>query len=64
MPYAANSDLPSSVKDNLPAHAQSIYRETFNSALTEYHSEATAARVAWAAVSHSYKKRNGKWVKR
>lgn len=64
MPYASNSALPPSVKGNLPEHAQSIYREAFNSAFTESHSESRAARVAWAAVSHSYKKRSGKWVKR
>lgn len=65
MPYTSNSELPSSVRNNLPEHAKTIYREAFNSAYAEYgHNDARAARVAWAAVSHSYKKREGKWVKR
>lgn len=65
MPYPSNRELPSSVRDNLPEHAQSIYREAFNSAYEEYgHNDTRAARVAWAAVSHQYKKRNGEWVAR
>jgi cation transport regulator len=28
--YKTNSDLPDSVTDNLPKHAQDIYREAFN----------------------------------
>lgn len=27
MPYRTDAELPDSVKDNLPAHAQDIYRE-------------------------------------
>lgn len=65
MPYDKRSDLPESVKDNLPAHAQDIYKEAFNSAWDEYdHEEARAHRVAWAAVKHQYHKNDsGKWVK-
>ena len=34
-------------------------------AYDEYgHSDARASKVAWSAVSHSYKKRDGKWVKK
>lgn len=64
MPYSSNAALPARVKDNLPEHAQSIYREASNSALAEGNTEASAARIGWAAVSRSYKKREGKWVKR
>jgi len=32
MPYARLSDLPDSVRDNLPLHAQEIYRAAFNNA--------------------------------
>lgn len=65
MPYTSNDALPSSVRGNLPMHAQAIYREAFNSAYAEYgRNDARASRVAWAAVSHSYKKRGGKWVRR
>lgn len=47
MPYDKRSDLPDSVKDNLPAHAADIYKEAFNSAWDEYdHDEARAHRVA------------------
>jgi cation transport regulator len=65
MPYQTKTDLPDSVKDNLPAHAQDIYKEAFNSAWDEYHhDEARAHRVAWGAVERSYHKNDdGKWVK-
>jgi len=64
MPYPTNAALPSSVKDNLPEHAQSIYREAFNSGLEQTHSETRAAKIGWAAVTRSYKKRGGRWVAR
>ena len=32
MPYDRNADLPKSVRDNLPSHAQTIYRAAFNDA--------------------------------
>jgi cation transport regulator len=65
MPYKTESDLPDSVKDNLPSHAQEIYKKAFNSAWDEYgHDEARAHRVAWGAVEKSYHKNSdGKWVK-
>lgn len=64
MPYDKNSDLPDSVKDNLPSHAQDIFREAFNSASDEYKQEDTAFKVAWAAVKHEYHKDedSGRWV--
>lgn len=72
MPYKELSDLPESVKDNLPKHAQEIYRAAYNSAWNEYKDpserrgdasrEEVSHRVAWAAVGHSYEKDNrGKW---
>ncbi len=36
IPYKNNSELPDSVKDNLPGHGQDIYREAYNSAWEEY----------------------------
>jgi cation transport regulator len=65
MPYAKRAELPDSVQDNLPAHAQGIYKEAFNSAWEEYdHDEERAHRIAWGAVKKSYHKNdNGKWVK-
>jgi cation transport regulator len=64
MPYASNHDLPASVRDHLPSHAQDIYREAFNHALKEYagEGESAAHRVAWAAVEKKYEKRGTQWV--
>lgn len=76
MPYHRLSDLPGSVRDNLPEHAQEIYKEAFNSAWDEYadHSERrddssreeTAHKVAWAAVKRGYRKDldSDKWVRK
>lgn len=72
MPYSKKSELPDSVKDNLPKHAQDIYKEAYNSAWDEYEDpddrrgddsrEEAAHKVAWAAVKKKYDKKNGKWV--
>jgi cation transport regulator len=74
MPYSRNSDLPDSVKNNLPEHAQDIYREAYNSAWDQYKEpderrsdasrEETAHAVAWAAVGKKYEKKNGEWRKK
>lgn len=73
MPYERNNDLPESVRDNLPGHAQDIYRSAFNSAWEQYADpderrddasrEETAHKVAWSAVKDSYhKNETGEWV--
>ncbi|MEZ4865000.1 MAG: putative cation transport regulator ChaB [Caldilineaceae bacterium] len=73
MPYHSLAELPDSVKDNLPKHAQEIYKEAYNSAWDEYKDpedrrgdashEETAHRVAWSAVKQKYEKNDdGKWV--
>jgi cation transport regulator len=72
MPYDRNTDLPDSVHDNLPRHAQTIYREAFNSAFEEYKDpddrrgdasrEETAHKVAWSAVKQKYRKKGERWV--
>jgi cation transport regulator len=63
MPYQSNLDLPPSVRDHLPTHALDIYREAFNHAWTRYPGdEATPHRIAWAAVSRSYRKVGDAWV--
>ena len=76
MPYKSNKDLPESVRDNLPAHAQEIYREAYNSAWEQYDEpeerrgdasrEETAHKVAWAAVKKKYEKdeKSGKWMEK
>lgn len=64
MPYKTLHELPESVRDNLPNHAQEIYQAAFNSAWDEYnHDEERAHRVAWAAVKHTYEKdeTSGRW---
>lgn len=72
MPYKNNQDLPDSVSNHLPKHAQDIYREAFNHAYKEYKDpskrknntshEETAHKVAWAAVKKKYKKdSDGNW---
>ena len=64
MPYRNRGDLPDSVKDNLPRHAEEIYKEAFNSAWDQYdQDEARSHRVAWGAVKEKYhKNKDGDWV--
>jgi cation transport regulator len=66
MPYTSNDDLPSSVRDHLPPHAQDIFRVAFNSAYNEYRGdprqEEIAFRIAWAAVKRSYHKVGERWL--
>ncbi|MDD3265946.1 MAG: ChaB family protein [Burkholderiales bacterium] len=74
MPYKNNSDLPESVKNNLPKHAQDIYRAAFNNTYEEYKEpnsrrddstqEEVAHKVAWAAVKNKYIKNDnsGNWI--
>ena len=68
MPYNVNSDLPDSVRNHLPPHAQDIYRETFNNAYEAHtgdpRQEEAAHRIAWAAVKRRYVKADGEWVQR
>lgn len=76
MPYDSVSDLPESVKDNLPKQAQEIFLKAYNSAWEHYDEsserrgkssrDTTARRVAWAAVKKKYEKSEstGKWEKK
>lgn len=64
MPYKSIHELPDSVKDNLPNHAQEIYQAAFNSAWDQYNKdEERAHRVAWSAVKEKYHKNEdtGRW---
>jgi cation transport regulator len=45
MPYDNLSDLPDSVRNNLPKHAQEIYKEAYNSA--ESSTARRTAPTAW-----------------
>ncbi len=66
MPYSSTNELPKSVKNVLPDHAQDIYKEAFNSAYDEYKDpedrrdgadrEEVAHKVAWNAVKAKYEK--------
>jgi cation transport regulator len=68
MPYSANRDLPASVRNHLPEHAQDIYRAAFNHAYATYSGQAECERlahmIAWAAVKRTYYKRGDKWIER
>ena len=71
MPYKVISELPESVKSNLPEHAQEIYLAAFNNAWKQYRKasdrqgdssrEETAHKVAWSAVKQQYEKQGQKW---
>lgn len=74
MPYDKATELPDSVKDNLPRHAQEIYKSAFNSAWDEYDDpsdrrgnddrESVSHKVAWSAVKKEYEKHDDRWVKK
>ncbi|MDQ3005383.1 MAG: ChaB family protein [Chloroflexota bacterium] len=72
MPYDSVSDLPASVRDNLPMHAREVYLAAFKDALEEYKNaedrkggasrEEVAHKVAWSAVKNKYEKTtDGTW---
>jgi len=66
MPYESNLDLPPSIRDHLPDHAQSIFRAAFNAAFEAHAAdprrEEAAHRIAWAAVKRSYEKIGSRWI--
>jgi len=68
MPYRVNTELPASVRNHLPGHAQDIYRAAFNRTFAAHAGEADCERrahmIAWAAVKRSYVKQGDLWVSR
>ena len=62
--------------DNLPSHAQKIYREAHKNAVKQYSNpskrrggkqqskEQIAHKVAWSSVKKEYKKKGEKWVQK
>jgi cation transport regulator len=66
MPYATNTDLPASVRNHLPEHAQDIFRAAFNHAFEAHghdpRREEISHRIAWAAVKRRYKKAGDIWI--
>ena len=75
MPYEKRSELPGTVSEHLPEHAQDIYMKAFNNAWEQYKDpserrgdssrEETAHKVAWSAVKNEYEKDSkGNWVRK
>jgi cation transport regulator len=74
MPYDRIDQLPDSVRENVPKHAQEIYKEAYNSAEDQYadpekrrgdeSQEEAAHRVAWSAVKQKYEKKDDRWVRK
>lgn len=74
MSYDTLGDLPESVRNVLPKHAQAIYWAAFNHAWDTYQNpadrrgdasqEETPHKVAWAAVKQHYEKRGDDWHKK
>ena len=74
MSYNNLSELPESVRNNLPEHAQEIYLAAFNSAWEQYKDpddrkgdddrETVAHKVAWSAVKEKYEKQNNRWTEK
>lgn len=67
MPYAKNSELPASIREALPAAAQSTFRSILNNALKQYGAdkdgEEKSFATAWAGLKNAgWSKKDGKWV--
>nr|QED40158.1 hypothetical protein [Spodoptera frugiperda multiple nucleopolyhedrovirus] len=56
-------ELPVSTRV-LPVEGKRIYMKFFNRAYEKYHSDITAAQIAWQAVKRKYVKVNGEWIPR
>jgi cation transport regulator len=68
MPWTSIDDLPQTLRERLPVHGQEIFLAAFNAAWRQHAQEpeveATAHRIAWAAVKHRYRKSGDVWVAR
>lgn len=66
--YNQIDDLPSGVTNNLPKHAQEIYKSAFNTAAENHDNEndqqQIAHRVAWSAVKQKYEKTGNRWKRK
>lgn len=56
MPYKSKSELPDNVQNVLPAHAQDIYKEAFNSAWDQ-----STKKKKIAGTMPAVKRRRIKW---
>lgn len=65
MPYKNTKDIDPSKRKGMTSHGSEIYKSAFNSALAQYGDEATAHKVANAAVSKAgeRKKQESKFMK-
>jgi len=64
MPYASNQNLPESVRNSLPAAAQSIFRNAFNSSFDKDNDEEKANKIGWGAVKNAgWAKEGDTWKK-
>ena len=69
MPYPTNADLPASVQEHLPAHAQDIFRAGTSITLLRRTRVIRARRrqligIPWAAVKRCYVKVGNDWISR
>ena len=67
-PYSTVEDLPPSVRQHLPVHAQEVFTAAFNNAFRfregEPRQDEIAFRMALAAEKRIYVKVHGNWVPR
>lgn len=69
MPYRTIKSLPKGVTDNLPKHAQEIYKSAYNNAYKSHKDEddveGIAHRIAWSAVKQTFEQTgSGNWQKK
>lgn len=66
MPYERVSDIPGSVRRNLPGHAANIWRAAYNSCVSQHgDNPKKCAKIAWGAVKNAgyAKGDDGEWSK-
>lgn len=59
-----NADLPDSVKNVLPDHAQTVFRRVANDRMKAGAGEVSAIRQAWTAVKNGWRKEGATWVRK
>lgn len=67
MPYLSNVELPKRIREGMPAAAQSIFRNVFNSVMDEEGAtEASAFAQAYGALENAgyYQNTEGNWIKK
>jgi len=65
MAYVSNENLPRELREILPAQAQTIYRETYNTEFELYEDKNRADQMAWNAIRKEYEpQKNGSWIRK